>query len=381
MDFAGRIALPLLRLMEPESAHNATLSALKAGLVFVRKETEDPVLAQDVLGLRFANPIGLAAGFDKNAEVIGPMLGLGLGFVEVGTVTPKPQPGNPRPRIFRLAEDRAIINRLGFNSEGLDAAERHLARWRERHPRGSHGPVGVNLGKNKESADAATDYAKGARRLSPYADYLTINVSSPNTPGLRALQSRTELERLIEKVRDAIAGGRQVTPPPVLVKIAPDLTEGDLDDLCAVALNGGLAGLIVSNTTVARPNGLRSQKAGEAGGLSGQPLFAPSTDVLRQVYQRLDGKLPLIGVGGVASGAQVYAKIRAGASLVQLYTGLVYEGPNLIPRMKRKLAELLRADGFGSVADAVGVEHRSSRESPAPARAVDQAPPSRRPGQ
>jgi dihydroorotate dehydrogenase len=354
MSLTARAALPLLRLLEPERAHDATLRALKAGLVPARRGADDPILAQRVLGLDFANPVGLAAGFDKNAEAVGPMLSLGLGFVEVGTVTPRPQPGNPRPRIFRLAEDKAVINRLGFNSEGLDAAERNLAAWRERHPRGSEGPVGVNLGKNKDSADAAADYAEGARRLGSYADYLTINVSSPNTPGLRALQGREELARLIEAVQAETAG--QDRPPPVLVKIAPDLTEGDLDDLCAVALDRGLAGLIVSNTTVARPDSLRSPKAGETGGLSGQPLFAPSTEVLRQVHRRLEGKLPLIGVGGVASGAQAYAKIRAGASLVQLYTGLVYEGPDLIPRIKRELAALLRADGYGSLAEAVGAE-------------------------
>ena len=353
MSIGEILGLALLHRLEPERAHRLTLTALKAGVVAKARRPEDPALAVDAFGLAFPNPLGLAAGFDKDAEAIGPMLAQGLGFVEVGTVTPRPQPGNPRPRVFRLQEDRAVINRLGFNSAGLDAAERNIAAWREK---GLPGIVGVNLGKNKDSDDAAADYAEGARRMAPYADYLTINVSSPNTPGLRALQGRGELTALVEAVIEA----REATPthPPVLVKIAPDMNEADLDDVTAVARQTGLAGLIVSNTTISRPEGLKSRHRAETGGLSGRPLFALSTEVLRQVYARLDGSLPLIGVGGVGSGAEAYAKIRSGASLVQLYTGLVYEGPSLIAAIKAELSGLLAADGFTRLADAVGADHR-----------------------
>jgi len=274
------------------------------------------------------------------------MLGLGFGFVEVGTVTPRPQPGNPKPRLFRLEQDRAIINRMGFNSGGLDAACGRLSR------RTRSGIVAVNLGKNRDSEDAAADYTEGIRRTARLADYLVVNISSPNTPGLRELQGRAVLRSLLEaliKVRDETD-----SRVPLLVKIAPDLTSEERRDIAQVALETGIDGLIVSNTTVERPSSLVSRHAHEAGGLSGRPLFAPSTALLAEMYRLTRGRLPLIGVGGIASAADAYAKIRAGASLVQLYTALVFAGPDLVARIKSGLAELLKRDGFSSVADAVG---------------------------
>ncbi len=348
---------PMLRRLEPERAHALTLWALRHGLLPRRRDdADDPRLATRVWGRDFPNPIGLAAGFDKNAEVMVPMLALGFGFVEVGSVTPRPQAGNPRPRIFRLPEDGAVINRLGFNNEGADAAAERLATWRAD---GGRGIAGVNLGKNKDSSDAAADYLAGARRLAAHADYLVVNVSSPNTPGLRALQSRGALERILGRLKEHLQ--RTGQEKPLLLKIAPDLTEEDKRDIAAVALELALDGLIVSNTTIERPAGLRGRWRDEAGGLSGRPLFAPSTAVLSDMYRLTDGRLPLIGVGGVADGADAYAKLRAGACLVQLYSALIYQGPALISRIKRELAGLLRRDGFEQVAAAVGADHR--RES------------------
>jgi dihydroorotate dehydrogenase len=345
---------PVLRMLPPEAAHRLTIRALAAGLLAGRADIDDPILKTGAWGLEFPNPIGLAAGFDKDAEVFMPMLRLGFGFVEVGSITPRPQPGNPRPRVFRLAEDRAVINRLGFNSAGLAAAVANLRR-RAATPVGI---VGVNLGKNRDSADAAADYAAGAAAVAPVADYVVVNVSSPNTPGLRALQEAGTLRALLGAVRAACRAAMPERAPPLLVKIAPDLVPVDRVDISRVALDGGADGLIVSNTTVARPAGLRGRRAGEGGGLSGRPLFAPSTDLLREIYHLTEGRLPLVGVGGVASGADAYAKIRAGASLVQLYTALIYEGPGLVGSIKRDLAARLRVDGFASVAEAVGADHR-----------------------
>jgi len=347
---AYRLARPVLRLLDPERAHRLTLWGLAHGMVPSQRAADDPVLAIRLWDRDFANPLGLAAGFDKNALVPGPLLDLGFGFVEVGTVTPRGQAGNRRPRVFRLAEDGAVINRLGFNNEGAEAVAGRLARWRQ----AGAGILGVNVGKNQASEDAAADYAAAARALGAYADYLVINVSSPNTPGLRALQGRAELLRLIEQVRSGLAGRAL----PLVLKIAPDLGEEDLADIAAVALEQQLDGLIATNTTVARPPGLGGRHRDEAGGLSGRPLFVPSTQVLGRVYRLTEGRVPLIGVGGLASGADAYAKIRAGASLVQLYTALVYEGPGLVQRIKAELATLLRRDGFGSVAQAVGAEFR-----------------------
>ena len=349
------LAGPLLRALPPERAHDLTLWALRQGLAPRQRQPDDPILAGRVWGLDFANPLGLSAGFDKDAVAAEPLLRLGFGFVEVGSITPQPQAGNPRPRVFRLRQDAAVINRLGFNNAGLDAAEARLRHWRRQR---LLGPLGVNIGKNKETADAAEDYALGARRLAPLADYLVINVSSPNTPELRALQGRQALAALIAAVQQARDAAVPSTPPPLLVKIAPDLTEEDKRDIAEVALDRRLDGLIVGNTTVSRPESLTSPARGEIGGLSGRPLFALSTAVLADMHRLTEGRIPLIGVGGVASGADAYAKIRAGALLVQLYTALIYRGPGLVGRIKRELADLLRRDGFGSVAEAVGADSR-----------------------
>jgi dihydroorotate dehydrogenase len=299
------------------------------------------MLATTVAGLRFPNPVGLAAGFDKDAEAFAQMLGFGFGFVEVGTLTPRPQAGNPRPRLFRLAEDWAVINRLGFNNRGQAEARARLAR------RGS-GLVGVNVGANKHSPDRIADYAEGVRTMAPVADYLTVNVSSPNTPGLRALQDPAALEALLDAVREA----RGESGPPVFLKVAPDLEPADIDAIARVTA-GRVDALIVGNTTISRPP-LRSRFAGEAGGLSGAPLKALALERLRDFRRATGGALPLIAAGGIASGADAYERIRAGASLVQVYTALVYEGPGLARRMAAELKALLARDRFARLDEAVG---------------------------
>ena len=346
-----RLIGPALRRLPREAAHELTLRALELGLgrffgAAAAADPDPPVLAQRLWGLSFANPVGLAAGYDKDARVPDAILRLGFGFVEVGTVTPRPQPGNPKPRLFRLEQDQAITNRMGFNSGGLDAVCERLSR------RIRSGIIGVNLGKNRDANDAAGDYAKGILRTARLADYLVVNVSSPNTPGLRELQHRTMLGSLLERLMNV----REETGcrAPLLLKIAPDLTSEERRDIAQVALEAGIDGLIVSNTTVERSPGLVSRHAHENGGLSGRPLFAPSTALLAEMYRLTQGRLPLIGVGGIASAEDAYAKIRAGASLVQLYTALVFLGPDLVNQIKTGLAVLLRSDGFASIAEAVG---------------------------
>ncbi|MBM3516324.1 MAG: quinone-dependent dihydroorotate dehydrogenase [Alphaproteobacteria bacterium] len=340
-------ARPFLHRLEAERAHRLTLWALRHGLGGYERTADDPILRTDLWGIAFPNPLGLAAGFDKDAEVPDAMLRLGFGFVEVGTVTPRPQPGNPRPRVFRLTEDGAIINRLGFNSGGLAGlCERLLERPHD-------GIVGVNIGRNRDSADAIADYVTGFRAVAAFAHYVVLNLSSPNTPGLRALQSRAALGELL----DAVAGrctGLPRSGPPLLIKIAPDLEPAECEAIAAVAVEHDVSGIIVSNTTIGHRAGLLSRFRDEAGGLSGRPLFAPSTALLGAMYRLLGGRVPLIGVGGIASGDDAYAKIRAGAALVQLYTALVYQGPALIGKVKAGLAARLRADGFATVAAAVG---------------------------
>jgi dihydroorotate dehydrogenase len=357
-NFPFRLARPLLHLLDPEAAHRATIWALKHGFAGAAATVDDPVLATRVWDLEFTNPLGLAAGFDKDAEVVDAMLALGFGFVEAGTVTPLPQPGNPRPRLFRLAEDEGVINRFGFNSKGLAA---FTARLKERQDRGmARGVVGANVGKNRDAEDAAADYAKGVEITCGLADYLVCNLSSPNTPGLRNLQARSQMQAVIERVLDAreraCAGSGRV--PPLLVKVGPDLDDDAIRDIADVALATKIDGLIVGNTTVDRPATLRSRHANEGGGLSGLPLLPKANACLAEMYRCVGGRLPLIGCGGVASGAHAYSKIRAGASLVQLYSALVYHGPELIAQIKHDLAERLRADGFKSVADAVGADTR-----------------------
>ncbi len=342
------LALPLLKALAPEAAHRASILALR--LMPLRAAPPDPApLRVKLWGRNFPNPVGLAAGFDKHAEVPDAMLGLGFGFVEVGTVTPRPQAGNPKPRLFRLKEDGAVINRLGFNSEGLDAV---AARLRARRGRG--GIVGANIGKNRDSKNAAADYASCVAKLAPLVDYIAVNVSSPNTPGLRELQKKAALLELIAALKLARAKAVPKRPPPLLLKIAPDLSPQEREGIAEAALDAAIDGLIVANTTVARPKDLKSRYAKEAGGLSGKPLFLPSTLLLAEMWKLTGGRIPLIGVGGISSGADAYAKLRAGASLVQLYTALTYEGVGLVARIKRELVELLKRDGFKNVAEAVG---------------------------
>jgi dihydroorotate dehydrogenase len=355
-DLLYRLARPALHLIDPEQAHRLAIAALKRGLLRARAEPDDPILATQVWGLPFANPIGLAAGFDKHAEAIDAMLGFGFGFVEAGTVTPLPQPGNPGKRLFRLDEDAAVINRFGFNSEGLAAFADRLAA-RRRAPR-TPGVVGANVGKNRDAEDAAADYEKGVAAVTPFADYVVVNVSSPNTPGLRGLQARAPIENLLRRVLAARARAAPdpVRPPPLLAKVGPDLDDDELRDIAEAALATGVDGLIIGNTTLARPATLASRHRGEAGGLSGKPLLEPSTECLRRMYRFTAGRISIIGCGGVASGADAYAKIRAGASLVQLYTALVFHGPGLVATVKRDLARLLHADGFAHVAYAVGAD-------------------------
>ena len=333
---------PFIHALDAERAHRLTIAALKLTPPLGGPE-RDPLLESKVAGLAFANPVGLAAGFDKDAEVPAQMLGLGFGFVEVGTLTPLPQAGNPKPRLFRLAEDRAVINRMGFNNGGQDAALARL-QWLTRRA----GSVGVNIGANKDSVDRIADYARGARVMAGVADYLTVNISSPNTPGLRALQGAAALDALLHGVMAALPA-----PKPVFLKVAPDLEHDEIDAIARVAIERGVAALIVSNTTVSRP-ALRSRHAGEAGGLSGAPLAPLALQRLRDFRAATGGALPLVSAGGIGGADEAYARIRAGASLIQLYSALVYEGPGLARRIARGLAERLRRDGFANVAQAIG---------------------------
>lgn len=341
------LARPILHGLDAETAHDLTLRGLS--LLPPRSPApDDAALAVELFGRRFPNPVGLAAGFDKGARVADALLGLGFGFVEVGGVVPLPQPGNPRPRVFRLTRDRAVINRFGLNSEGLDAvADRLKVRA------GRPGIVGVNIGANKESADRLADYVACTARLAPYVAFLTVNVSSPNTPGLRDLQGEAFLDDLLARVvaaRDT-SGAR----PAVLLKIAPDISLDGLDAMTGTALRRGIDGLVVSNTTVARPASLaETALAAETGGLSGRPLFAASTRLLAETFLRVGDRIPLIGVGGIDSAETAWTKIRAGARLLQLYSALVYEGPGLVGTIKRGLADRLRTEGLSSLAPAVG---------------------------
>ena len=337
-----------LHVLDPEDAHTATILGLKLGLGPIDRTPTDPILATSLAGIPLTSPIGLAAGFDKNAQVPAAMLRAGFGFVECGTVTPLPQAGNPRPRLFRLTEDRGVINRMGFNNAGLGAFAGNLARRR------AAGPVGANIGANKDSQDRAGDYVLGLKRLWGLADYFTVNISSPNTPGLRALQTRAALEDLLGRLaeaRRALAGNY-----PVFLKVAPDLEDGEVETIVETVAAFGLQGIIVSNTTVSRPATLISPLKTETGGLSGPPLLDLSTAMLRRFHQANDKGLVLIGAGGIASGADALARIRAGATAVQFYSAMVFEGPGLVTRIKQDLAARLRAEGFASVGEAVGAE-------------------------
>ena len=343
---------PALFALDSETGHRLAIR----GLAAMPRRTPAPAgpLATTVAGLAFPNPVGVAAGFDKDAEVPDALLGLGFGFTEVGSITPLPQAGNPRPRLFRLLEDQAVINRMGFNNAGADAALARLAARAQRP-----GIVGVNIGANKDSVDRIADYALMARKMAPFSSYLCVNVSSPNTPGLRALQEEGALTALIDAViaaRDESVRGADRAPPPVFLKIAPDLEPADIDAIARVALDRRLGALVVSNTTIARPASLRSPHAGETGGLSGAPLRDVATQRLRDFRKATGGAIPLVGVGGIASAAHAWERIRAGASLVQLYSAMVYAGPGLGAQIVRGLEALMRRDGFASIAEAVGSE-------------------------
>jgi dihydroorotate dehydrogenase len=339
-----RFLRPLIFRLDAERAHRLSIAALKL------RPSGSPSfpgsLTTSVAGIGFPSPVGLAAGFDKDAEVADAALGLGFGFVEIGTVTPLPQEGNPKPRLFRLSEDRAVINRMGFNNRGQADALQRLAK-RDR----SRGIVGVNIGANKDSPDRIADYVQGVRTMSPVADYLTINISSPNTPGLRQLQDEGALRALLSAVQEA----RTVGGPPVFLKVAPDLGEGEPDQIVRVAIQHNIDAIIVANTTVSRPH-LKSRHASETGGLSGEPLKALALDALRRFRSASGGSIPLIAVGGIASADDAWDRIRSGASLVQIYSAMVYEGPGLARRIAKGLAERLSREGIASIAEAVGGE-------------------------
>lgn len=345
-----KAATRLVRVLPAEAAHKATIKSLRLGLGPVSLTPPSGSLATHVGGLALQSPVGLAAGFDKNAEVPDAMLAAGFGFVECGTVTPRPQTGNPKPRLFRLTEDQAVINRMGFNNEGLDAFKKRLTNRRD-----NRGIVGANLGANKDSTDRVADYVAGLTALWGLPDYFTVNISSPNTPGLRDLQGEQEMEDLLGRIseaREALANdGPSV---PIFLKVAPDIALTDVDRITAQARTYGMNAIIVSNTTIERPNSLRDRQKNEGGGLSGAPLFERSTEVLRAFSLASEGKIDLIGVGGISNGAQAYAKIRAGAKAVQLYSALVYKGPGLVKEIERDLTARLKADGFATIADAVG---------------------------
>ncbi len=335
---------PALFTLDSEQAHRLTIALLKVSPA-QRPPAAGP-LATEVAGIAFPNPLGMAAGFDKDAEVPDQLLGLGFGFAEVGSITPLPQEGNPQPRLFRLVEDRAVINRMGFNNGGAAAAVARLARRADRP-----GVVGVNLGANKDSADRIADYALMARTMAPHASYLAVNVSSPNTPGLRALQDEGALAALL----DAVIEARGADGPPVFLKVAPDLEPADIDAIARIAHDKRLSALIVSNTTISRPL-LRSRHREETGGLSGGPLRDLAQQRLRDFRKATGGAVPLVGVGGIGSAEDAWARIRAGASLIQLYSAMVYEGPGLARRIVRGIEQLMRRDGFNSIAEAVGTE-------------------------
>ena len=343
----------LLRLLPPETAHNITIKLLKSNLNFKNNNKEQfSALTQTILGIDFPNPLGLAAGFDKNAEVIVPMLSYGFGFVEVGTITPKKQKGNQKPRIFRLLEDEGVINHLGFNNDGSDEIKENLKSFYSTDNLG--GVVGINLGKNKSTKNDIDDYLYCIEKLGIYGNYITINISSPNTPGLRDLQLRGKIETLVKKIQDKKNENKQLSSKPIFIKISPDLDDEQLRDIALMSLANNVNGLIVSNSSIMRPKSLLSSYKNELGGLSGKPIFVDSTIILKKMYSLTNGQIPLMGVGGVSNGLECYEKIKAGASLVQLYTALIYQGPSIVNKIIKELNGLILNDRFKNISEAVG---------------------------
>ena len=362
--FLGRL-LTVLRIFTqiagksfaiPELSIFAAIKALKSGLVPCASAVRDPALEQTLWDLKFPNPVGLSAGFDKKAEVIGPMFKFGFGFVETGTVTPKPQDGNPKPRVFRDPRNNAVINRMGMPGYGVNAYKDNIEKFLASGDR-PPGVIGINIGMNKDQTDPVKDYAVLIKMLAPMADYLTVNVSSPNTPGLRNLQEKEPLLELVDAMRSERQKACRKNPPPILIKLAPDLTQEQQEELAETALEAKFDGLILTNTTLERPDHLSDGFRDEQGGLSGQPLTEKSTQVIHNFYALTKGKIPIIGVGGISNGQQAYDKIKAGASLVQLYTALIYEGPTVVSKINKELLALLKADGHTHISDAVGTAH------------------------
>ena len=343
----------LLKLLPPETAHQITIKLLKSNLTFpIKKTGELTALKQTILGIDFKNPLGLAAGFDKNAEVIKQMLSYGFGFIEVGTITPKSQQGNQKPRIFRLLEDEGVINHLGFNNNGSEKILKNLKSFYQGNYYG--GVVGINIGKNKSTQNDIDDYLYCIEKLGSYGNYITINISSPNTPGLRDLQLRGKIEILVKKIQKKQNEIKQLNNKPIFIKISPDLEDEQLRDIALMSLANNVNGLIISNSTLKRPKTLNSLYKNEVGGLSGKPLFIDSTLILKKMYSLTNGQIPLIGVGGISNGNECYEKIKAGASLVQLYTALAYQGPKVIINIIKELNGLVLTDGYKNISEAVG---------------------------
>ena len=345
------IPIKILKFLPPELAHSFSIQVLKY-INLKYDNINDPILSQHILGLDFPNPIGLAAGFDKNAEVISSMFSLGFGFIEVGTITPLPQNGNPKPRVFRLEEDKGIINSLGFNNKGILKAKKNLIKFKSSSNKNRI--VGVNLGINKNSTDSINDYLFGIESFCNLANYITINISSPNTVGLRDLQLRGKIENLIKQVvlkREKIDS---LTKIPIFIKISPDLNDDQLRDIALISLANNIDGLIITNTTINRPNNLLSKNKNFKGGLSGKPLFQASNKILKKMYNLTNGQIILIGVGGISSGSDCYEKIKSGASLIQLYSALTFSGPSLISKIKKELVDLIKTDGYKNITDLIG---------------------------
>ena len=345
------IIFKIVRTLPPEISHNLTLKLLQLTLN-QKKIINDPILHQHIFGLDFSNPIGMAAGFDKNAEVVNALLSLGFGFVEAGTVTPKPQYGNDKPRIFRLNDDSAIINHLGFNNKGATYVAKKLRKL-NLNPL-SKGIVGINIGKNKHSSNYLDDYTYCLEKLGPFAHYVTINISSPNTPGLLDLQNRGQIETLVQAIKDTKNNLLSLEKTPIFYKIGPDMNEEQIRDIALMSLANNIDGLVISNSTVERLSTLNSALKNEIGGLSGKPLFLKSTLMLKKMYTLTNGQIPIIGVGGISNGLECYEKIKAGASLVQLYTALTFEGPKLIYKILNELVNLLKTDGYKNIKEAIG---------------------------